>query len=42
VLRPDGTQVITGERRGAASDGAAMGTDLAAELLGRAGPGFFD
>lgn len=41
VLRPDGTQVITGERRGAASDGAAMGTDLAAELLGRAGPGFF-
>ena len=42
VLRPDGTQVITGERRGPASDGAAMGTDLAAELLGRAGPGFFD
>lgn len=41
VLRPDGTQVITGERRGAASDRAAMGTDLAAELLGRAGPGFF-
>ncbi len=42
VLRPDGTQVITGERRGAAVDGAAMGTDLAAELLGRAGPGFFN
>lgn len=42
VLRPDGTQVITGARRGAATDGAAMGTDLAAELLGRAGPGFFD
>ncbi len=42
VLRPDGTQVITGERRGAAADGAAMGTDLAAELLGRAGPGFFN
>jgi hydroxymethylbilane synthase len=42
VLRPDGTQVITGERRGAAADGVAMGTDLAAELLGRAGPGFFD
>ncbi len=41
VLRPDGTQVITGERRGLASDGAAMGTDLAAELLTRAGPGFF-
>lgn len=42
VLRPDGSAVITGERRGVASDGAAMGTDLAAELLGRAGPGFFD
>ncbi|MEY4304467.1 MAG: hypothetical protein RIT52_642 [Pseudomonadota bacterium] len=41
VLRPDGTQVITGERRGLAADGAAMGTDLAAELLTRAGPGFF-
>ncbi len=42
VLRPDGTQVITGERRGLAVDGAALGTDLAAELLGRAGPSFFD
>ncbi len=41
VLRPDGSKVITGERRGLAADGAAMGTDLAAELLGRAGPGFF-
>ena len=41
VLRPDGTQVIRGERRGLAADGAAMGTDLAAELLTRAGPGFF-
>lgn len=41
VLRPDGTQVITGERRGLAADGAAMGTDLAAELLTRAGAGFF-
>ncbi len=42
VLRPDGTQVITGERRGTAADGAAMGRDLADQLLGRAGPGFFD
>ncbi len=41
VLRPDGSKVITGERRGAAGDGAAMGSDLAAELLTRAGPGFF-
>ena len=42
VLRPDGTRVITGERRGAALDGTAMGTDLADELLGSAGPGFFN
>lgn len=41
VLRPDGTAVISGERRGPAADGAAMGRDLADELLGRAGPGFF-
>lgn len=42
ILRPDGTRVLTGEVRGPAGDGAAMGRDLAAELLGRAGPGFFD
>jgi len=42
ILRPDGTRVLTGEARGPAGDGAAMGRDLAAELLGRAGPGFFD
>ena len=41
ILRPDGTRAITGERRGAVSDGAAMGEDLARELLGKAGPGFF-
>lgn len=42
ILRPDGTRVLAGEARGPAGDGAAMGRDLAAELLGRAGPGFFD
>ena len=41
VLRPDGSEVITAERRGSALDGAAMGHDLAEELLGRAGPNFF-
>ena len=41
VLRPDGSEVITAERRGPALDGAAMGHDLAEELLGRAGPNFF-
>ena len=41
ILRPDGSKVISGEMRGAVVDGAAMGRVLAAELLGRAGPGFF-
>ncbi|MBW4709326.1 hydroxymethylbilane synthase [Roseobacter sp. YSTF-M11] len=42
VLRPDGSQAIAGERVGVISDGAAMGKDLAEELLSRAGTGFFD
>lgn len=41
ILRPDGSESITGERRGAVADGAAMGRDLADELLGRAPAGFF-
>ncbi len=41
ILRPDGSKVIAGEVRGAAADGAALGTDLAAQLLAQAGPGFF-
>ena len=40
ILRPDGSEVVAGVRDGVASDGAAMGTDLAEELLSRAGPGF--
>ncbi|MHA6346874.1 hydroxymethylbilane synthase [Roseivivax sp. CAU 1761] len=42
ILRPDGSEAHAGERRGAISDGAAMGRDLAQELLGRAGANFFD
>ncbi len=42
ILRPDGSAAIAGERRGAATDGAALGVALADDLLGRAGPGFFD
>ena len=42
ILRPDGSEVIAGEREGAASEGAAMGKALAQELLGQAAPGFFD
>jgi hydroxymethylbilane synthase len=41
ILRPDGSASLTGERRGAVAKGAALGVDLAEELLGRAGPGFF-
>jgi len=42
ILRPDGSESLTGERRCAVADGAEAGADLARELLGRAGPGFFD
>ena len=42
VLRPDGSQAISGSRSGPVADGAAMGEDLARELLDRAGSGFFD
>lgn len=41
ILRPDGAQSFSGMRQGQASDGAAMGRDLAEELLGKAGPDFF-
>ena len=42
ILKPDGSQVFTGERRGLVSEGAAMGMELAQELLGQAGPDFFE
>ena len=42
ILRPDGSRVISGDMRGKAADGAAIGAALADELLGRAGAGFFD
>jgi hydroxymethylbilane synthase len=42
ILRPDGSRVLTGARRGAAADGPAMGQDLADDLLAQAGSGFFD
>lgn len=40
VARPDGSEVITGARTGAAGDAAALGRDLGAELRARAGPSF--
>lgn len=42
VLRPDGSQAISGTRTGPIAEGAEMGKDLAQELLSRAGSGFFD
>ena len=42
ILRPDGSASVAGERRGPVSQGAEIGRALAEELLGRAGPGFFD
>lgn len=40
IAKPDGAQVITVERRGAASDAPALGRDAGLELLRRGGPGF--
>jgi hydroxymethylbilane synthase len=42
VLRPDGSESLADERCGPIADGAAMGKDLARDLLSRAGSGFFD
>ncbi|QUS34846.1 hydroxymethylbilane synthase [Falsirhodobacter algicola] len=41
ILRPDGSEVLSGERRGTIADGPAMGEDLARDLLAQAGDGFF-
>ncbi|GHC37553.1 porphobilinogen deaminase [Gemmobacter nanjingensis] len=41
ILRPDGSQTITGAIRGPASDGAALGRQLAADLLAQAPKDFF-
>lgn len=42
IVRPDGSELVETERRGAAVDGARMGEDAADELRGKAGSGFFD
>ena len=41
ILRPDGSESINGARHGLVSDAAAMGRDLAEELLGQAPADFF-
>ena len=40
ILSPDGARSFGGAREGAVADGAAMGADLAGELLAEAGPDF--
>lgn len=42
VARPNGSEVIAAERRGAVGDALAMGADAGRELRGRAGPRFFE
>jgi hydroxymethylbilane synthase len=42
IARPDGSEVITAERRGAVDDWHALGEDAGRELRGRAGPHFFE
>ena len=42
ILRTDGSEALTGACSGPVSSGVDMGKDLAAELLGQAGEGFFD
>lgn len=42
VLRPDGSEVIAADETCAIEDGAALGREMAANLLKRAGEGFFD
>lgn len=41
IARPDGSEVIATERRGAIADAAALGRDAGEELKRRGGPGFF-
>jgi hydroxymethylbilane synthase len=41
IFSHDGRRVLATNRSGPAADGVAMGADAGAELLSRAGPGFF-
>ena len=40
IAKPDGSELIAAERRGAVSDAEALGRDAGQELLRRGGPGF--
>jgi len=41
VLRPDGSEALADDRTCAVADGAALGAEMARDLLAKAGPGFF-
>ena len=41
IVRPDGSELLEATRQADPEDAARAGTDAAAELRGRAGPGFF-
>ncbi|MEA2807863.1 MAG: hydroxymethylbilane synthase, partial [Rhodospirillaceae bacterium] len=40
IVKPDGSELIAAERRGAAGDAEALGRDAGHELKRRGGPGF--
>ncbi|WP_092368066.1 hydroxymethylbilane synthase [Cribrihabitans marinus] len=42
VLRPDGSEALNDDRSCPVEDGAALGAEMARDLLARAGEGFFD
>jgi len=42
VLRPDGSEALEDDQSAPVEDGAALGREMGAKLLERAGPGFFD
>jgi hydroxymethylbilane synthase len=42
ILKPDGSQAVAAERRGAARDAESLGKDVGIELKQRGGPGFLE
>lgn len=42
VLRPDGSEAISDDQSAPIEDGAALGAEMAAQLLTQSGPGFLD
>ncbi len=42
VLRPDGSESLSDDRTGTIADGPELGRAMAADLLAKAGPNFFD